>query len=248
MSFTLSSCSNDDRHLENRCGICAGDKWSQISRSVLNAWCNETVQDAARHVLELQTDVSALKKDKLTCQQTLSEQEEEWMEADSRLRLQCVGEKREMQRSCMEQELLLRMKLGAEREAVAADLAACRAVWQAMISAEECNYQKQVVLSKCEAERDSYAAKLDLQKELVDRSPVKNSLRGSCADSGTEQQTRVRWLEESLGNCRYDMILSAPIVNELSMAGLRFSKQRNEAVVSSSLHNFMLISNRFLLL
>lgn len=155
--------------------MCAGDKWSQISRSVLNVWCNDTVQDAARHVLELEADMSVLKKEKLTCQQTMAKQEREWMEADSQLRLQFLGEKRELQRSCMEKELLLRVKLVAEREAVAADLAACRAMRQAMMSAEECNYQKQVVLSKCEVERDSYAAKLDLQKELVDRSSTTNS-------------------------------------------------------------------------
>lgn len=173
---------------------------------MLNAWCNDTVQDAATHVLELEADVFVLKKDKLTCLQAMAEKEEEWVEAESQLRLQFLGEKRELQRVGMEKELLLRAKLGAEREAVAADLAACRAIRQSMINTDECNYQKQVVLSKCEAERerDSYATKPGLQKELVDRSPNENSQLCSCADSVTQQQTRVRWLEERLGNCRYD--------------------------------------------
>lgn len=181
----------------------AGDKGSQISRSVLNSWCNDTVHDAARHVLELEANVSVLMKEKLACQQTMIEKEEEWMEAESQVKLQCLGEKRELQRSCMEKEMLLRVKLGGERDAVAADLAHCRAMRQVMISTEECSYQKQLVLSKCEAERDSYAAQLGLQKELVDRGADENSQLGSCTDSGTQQQNRMRWLEESLGNCRY---------------------------------------------
>lgn len=184
----------------------AGDKGSQISRSVLNAWCNDTVQDAAKHVLEFEADVVALKEDKLTCLQTIVEKEEEWMEEQSQLRLQFLGEKRELQRACVEKDLLLRVKLGAERETVAADLAACRAMQKSMISAEECNYQKHLVLSKCEADRDSYANKLGLQKEIVDRRPDENAQLGSCEDSVTQQQTRMRWLQESLGNCRYDTL------------------------------------------
>lgn len=180
--------------------MCAGDKGSRISRSVLNSWCNDTVQDAARHVVELETDVSVLKRDKLSCQEAMVEKQEEWMQAESELRLQFLGGKRELQRLCLEKELLLRVKLGAERDAVAADLAHCRAMRDVMISAEECSYQKQVVLLKCEAERDSDAC---LQKGVVDQSPDENSQLGSCADSDTQQQARMRWLEESLGNCRY---------------------------------------------
>ncbi|KAG0610391.1 hypothetical protein M758_7G062200 [Ceratodon purpureus] len=204
-----------------------GDKGSQVSRSVLNSWCNDTVQDAARHVLELEDNVSVLMKEKLTCQQTMIEKEKEWMEAESQLKLQLLREKRELQRLCMEKEMLLRVKLGGERDAVAADLAHCRAMGQVMISAEECSYQKQLVLSKCEAEWD--AGQLGLQKELVDRSPDENSQLGSCADSDTQQQNRMRWLEESLGNCRFEraqaqaVVDIGPEVEDLQLEQLRRS-------------------------
>lgn len=206
-----------------------GDKGSQISRSVLNAWCNDTVQDAAKHALEFEADVIALKKDKLSCLQTMAEKEEQWMEDQSQLRLQFLVEKRELQRACIEKDLLLRIKLGAERETVAADLAACRAMQKSMISAEECNYQKQLVLSKCEADRDSYATKLGLQKELVDRRPDENIQLGSCEDSVTQQQTRMRWLQESLGNCRFEraqaqaLIEAGPEVENLQLEQLKQS-------------------------
>ena len=182
---------------------CAGDRESQISRSVLNSWCNDTVQDAARHVVELEGDVSVLRKEMARLQQSMAEKEEERIEAESQLRVQFLGEKRQLQRSCMEKELVVQLKLGAERDAVAADLAQCRATRQAMISKEECNYEKHVVLSKCEAELDSYAVKLGLQKKLVDRSPDEVIQPCSCADSDSQQPSRVRRLEESLGNCRY---------------------------------------------
>ena len=104
---------------------CAGDRESQISRSVLISWCNDTVQDAARHVVELEGDVSVLRKEMARLQQSMAEKEEERIEAESQLRVQFLGEKRQLQRSCMEKELVVQLKLGAERDAVAADLTHC---------------------------------------------------------------------------------------------------------------------------
>lgn len=184
--------------------ICTGHKASQVSRSVLNSWCNDTIQDAARRVLELEADMSVLKREILSCQGALVEKEKEWRDADSQLRLQFLEEKLELRRSCVEKELSLRVKHSAERNAVAADLAHCQAMRQAMIGAEECTYQKQAVLALCEAERDFYAAKLGVQKEEPINQHSEEKIQvGSCEYSLTEHQTRVRSLEERLGNCRY---------------------------------------------
>uniref|UniRef100_A0A7I4B0Q3 Uncharacterized protein n=1 Tax=Physcomitrium patens TaxID=3218 RepID=A0A7I4B0Q3_PHYPA len=190
-----------------------GHKASQVSRSVLNSWCNDTIQDAARRVLELEADMSVLKREILSCQGALVEKEKEWRDADSQLRLQFLEEKLELRRSCVEKELSLRVKHSAERNAVAADLAHCQAMRQAMIGAEECTYQKQAVLALCEAERDFYAAKLGVQKEEPINQHSEEKIQvGSCEYSLTEHQTRVRSLEERLGNCRFERAQAHAVV------------------------------------
>lgn len=217
--------------------ICAGDRGSAIARSVLNSYCNGTVQDAASHVLELERAVSAFKEDKRTCQLTMVEKEKKWKKAKSELTLQFSGEKGELQRSITEKELQL-LAVGVERDAAAAELAHCRKMRLGVIRTEECDYQKHLELSKCEAERESYAAKLDAQKELLDRSPDENSQLGYCADSDTQQQTLVGRLEESLGKCRYvaQCYFSVHFFDEVCMAELQVGqlsiKEEYETVLS----------------
>lgn len=182
----------------------AGDKDSQLHRAVLNSWCNLTVQDAVLHSLELEADAFVVKKDKLICLEAMAEKEQNWVQSEAELKQRCTGEKRELQRACTKNELLLRSTLTAERENVAADLAACRAIQKSLISVEACNYQKQVGISKCEAERDSCVTKLAFQDELVLRKSEEKPPPCSCDDLLIPHEARVRRLEESLGTCRYN--------------------------------------------
>ena len=162
----------------------AGGKWAggELEQTVVKEWRNDAVRDLQHINKKYEQEMSDMQSKLMQIENELKTVELKWAE-----------EKHYLTSSFNKEGLLLRDKVGKERDQYKAHLASCQSRMQDMVTVEACEIKKHEALTECEEKHHKCAAALQYI-----------GIRGSSRELETRPSSCFEdaHLQRELGRCR----------------------------------------------